>query len=140
MVENKKVWEYRVDESKGLSKRLILNTVVIQEETEVNKYPEVVVHLFEEEYVTSTGARTENGFKSISYVIKKGTKSYNIDREPLPKRIIDENGQLQPVFEEDGITPVHRDNGYENIIELMKKGVDPYTILDTGVPEYFKIV
>lgn len=136
MAENKKVWEYGTDPKTGLSRRLVLNSVVLEEETESNSKPSVIVHLREQTYINDVTVTD----KTAGYKVTKGEVSRNVDREILPKRVIQEDGTLLPVYKEDGVTPQDRDNGYENIMTFVKNGAPLYDVLDAGVIEYYKIV
>ena len=43
-------------------------------------------------------------------------------------------------YEEDGVTPLPRDNGYENIVYLIENQLTTvYDLIDAGVVERFKI-
>lgn len=136
MAENKKVWEYGTDPKTGLSRRLVLNSVVLEEETESNSKPSVIVHLREQTYINDVTVTD----KTSGYRVTKGNISKNIDGEVLPKRVIQEDGSLLLVYKEDGVTPQDRYNGYDNIMTFIKNGAPLFTILDEGVKEYFKIV
>ena len=137
MAENKKFWEYGTDPKTGLNRRLVLETVVIEEETETNSKPSVVVHLREQTYIVSSGVTVTD--KAAGYKVTKGEISRNIDREVLPKRVIQEDGTLLSVYKEDGVTPQDRDNGYENIMTFVKNGAPLYDVADSGVIEYYKL-
>lgn len=136
MAENKKVWEYGTDPKTGLSRRLVLNSVIIEEESELNEKPSIVIHLREQTYINDVTVTD----KSAGYKVTKGNISKDINGEILPKRIIQIDGSLLPVYKEDGITPQDRDNGYDNIMIFIKNGAPLFTILDEGVKEYYKIV
>ena len=135
MAKNKKVWEYGVDPKTGLNRRLVLNSVVLEEETEDNSNPSVVVHLREQTYINDVTVTD----KTTGYSVTKGSISKNIAGEILPKRVIQEDGTLLPVYEEDGVTPLPRDNGYENIMTFVKNGAPLYDVADSGVIEYYKL-
>ena len=59
MAENKKVWEYGTDPKTGLSRRLVLNSVIIEEESELNEKPSIVIHLREQTYINDVICGTQ---------------------------------------------------------------------------------
>lgn len=119
----------------GLAKRLVRDTVVIQEETDVNPNPSITVHLRLQTYTVVDDVVIVVTDDSAGYKVTKGEISRNINGDVLPKNDLSGN----PVFEEDGVTPVGRDNGYENIIALQSMEIDSDAILDIGIKEYYLI-
>jgi len=131
---NAKIYEYGMAPS-GLAKRLVRDTVVIQEETDVNPNPSITVHLRLQTYTVVDDVVIVVTDDSAGYKVTKGEISRNINGDVLPKNDLSGN----PVFEEDGVTPVGRDNGYENIIALQSMEIDSDAILDIGIKEYYLI-
>jgi len=131
---NAKIYEYGMAPS-GLAKRLVRDTVVIQEETDVNPNPSITVHLRLQTYTVVDDVVIVVTDDSAGYKVTKGEISRNINGDVLPKNDLSGN----PVFEEDGVTPVGRDNGYENIIAFQSMEIDSDAILDIGIKEYYLI-
>ena len=131
---NAKIYEYGMAPS-GLAKRLVRDSIVIQEETDNNPKPSIVVHLRLQTYTVVDDVVIVVTDETAGYKITKGDVSRDINGDALPKSDLSGN----TVFEEDGVTVAERDNAYENIIALQGMEVDSNSILDFGVKEYFLI-
>tara|TARA_R110000822_G_scaffold172294_1_gene311951 strand:- start:332 stop:733 length:402 start_codon:yes stop_codon:yes gene_type:complete len=131
---NAKIYEYGMAPS-GLAKRLVRDAVVIQEETDNNSTPSVVVHLRLQTYTVVDDVVIVVTDETAGYKVTKGEVSRDVNGLVLPKNDLSGN----PIFEEDGVTVADRDNAYENIIALQGMEVDSDSILDIGVKEYFLI-
>ena len=131
---NAKIYEYGMAPS-GLAKRLVRDTIVIQEETDNNSTPSVVVHLRLQTYTVVDDVVIVVTDETAGYKVTKGEVSRDVNGLVLPKNDLSGN----PIFEEDGVTVADRDNAYENIIALQGMEVDSDSILDIGVKEYFLI-
>ena len=136
---NANVYEYGTDPISGLPRRLVRDTAVVQEEMDTNPFPSAVVHLRLQTYNAETGSVVTD--VTAGYKVTKGQISYDVDGNPLPKRVFNpETGQFDiPINPETG-EPYPRDNGYENIILLSQLAVPFDTVLDNGIKEYYKIV
>ena len=55
---NAKIYEYGTDPKTGLKRRLVRDTVVVQEEMDSNTIPKAVVHLRLQTYVENEGVIT----------------------------------------------------------------------------------
>jgi len=126
-----KEWAYGT--KKGLDRKLKLVGFTFLEDDQPT--PKMTVYL-REQLISPAGYVVEDVVADYSVV--KGKISYDIDGQPLPKNEIQQDGTLQPVLDDDG-NPVPRDNAYENIKALVDAGVNPYTLIDAGVREKFKI-
>lgn len=144
---NTNIYEYGTDPKTGLKRRLVRDTVVVQEETNQNTKPSAIVHLRLQTYV-EIETENEDGIVEVKvvtdvtagYKVTKGEISKDVNGEPLPKREIDEStGEFTVILDEEG-AEVPRDNGYDNIIKLSKMSVSFDTVLDEGIKEYYKIV
>lgn len=125
-----KIWSYGT--SNGLDRRLKLVGFTFIEEDEPN--PMITVFL-REQLLSPTGDIITD--KAADYSVIKGKISYDIDGNPLPKR--NTLGEIQ--YEEDGVTPKPRDNGYENIVYYIDNKIfSVYELIDSGVKERFKLV
>jgi|SaaInlV_125m_DNA_1040241.scaffolds.fasta_scaffold00264_15 hypothetical protein len=131
---NAKIYEYGMADS-GLAKRLVRDAVVIQEETDANPNPSVIVHLRLQTYTVVEGETIVVTDESAGYKVTKGEISRDINGDALLKS--DLNGD--PVFEEDGVTRLERDNSYENIIAYQGMKVESDAILDAGIKEHYLI-
>lgn len=131
---NAKIYEYGIAPS-GLAKRLVRDAVVIQEETDNNPNPSIVVHLRLQLYTVVDDVTIVVTDETAGYKVTKGQISRDINGSILPKNDLSGN----PVFEEDGVTPAARDNAYENIIALQAMEVDSDSLLDIGIKEYYLI-
>ena len=125
---NAKIYEYGMAPS-GLAKRLVRDTIVIQEETDSNPNPSITVHLRLQTYTVVNDVVIVVTDETAGYKVTKGEVSRDVNGLVLPKS--DLSGD--PIFEEDGVTVAGRDNAYENIIAL--QGME----VDSGVKEYFLI-
>lgn len=136
---NSNIYEYGTDPKTGLPRRLVRDTVVIQEETDNNPFPSAVVHLRLQTYIESTGVTVTD--ISAGYSVTKGQISTDINGAVLPKNVINtETGEIYtPVNPETGET-YPRDNGYENIISLSKLNIPFDSVLDSGIKEYYNII
>lgn len=136
---NSNIYEYGTDLKTGLKRRLVRDTVVIQEETDNNPFPSAVVHLRLQTYIESTGVTVTD--ISAGYSVTKGKISTDINGAVLPKNVINtETGEIDtPVDPETGET-YPRDNGYENIISLSKLNIPFDSVLDSGIKEYYNII
>lgn len=119
----------------GLAKRLVRDAVLIQEETDANPNPSVIVHLRLQTYTVVEGETIVVTDHTAGYKVTKGEISRDVNGDVLLKN--DLNGD--PVFEEDGITRAERDNAYENIIAYQGMDVESDAILDAGIKEYYLI-
>lgn len=138
---NANIYEYGNDPKTGLKRRLVRDTVVIQEEMDSNPKPKAVVHLRLQTYVENEGVVTIVTDKTAGYEVVKGEISYNVYGETLPKYIVNpETGiktlDIDPETEE----PFARDNGYDNTIILSKCPIPFDGVLDESIKEYYKIV
>lgn len=135
---NANIYEYGTDPISGLPRRLVRDTVVVQEEMDSNPFPSAVVHLRLQTYNAQTGAVVTD--VTAGYKVTKGQISYDVNGNPLPKRIINkETGEITtPINPETG-EPYPRDNGYENIITLSQMPIPFDTVLDNGIKEYYGI-
>ena len=137
---NAKIYEYGTDPKTGLKRRLVRDTVVVQEEMDSNPIPRAVVHLRLQTYVENEGVISVVTDTTAGYEVIKGQISYNVDGEALPKHIIDPvTGEITTPIDPETEQPYPRDNGYDNIIILSKLQVPFDTVLDTGIKEYYKL-
>ena len=131
---NAKIYEYGTADN-GLSRRIVRDAVVIQEETDHNSTPSVIVHLRLQTYTVVEGETIVVTDYTAGYKVTKGEISRDVNGDALLKNDLSGN----PVFEEDGITRAERDNAYENIIARQSMDVSSNDILDLGIKEYFLI-
>ena len=131
---NAKIYEYGTADN-GLSRRLVRDAVVIQEETDYNPNPSVVVHLRLQTYTIVGGEIMVVTNETAGYKVTKGEVSRDVNGNALPKGDLEGN----PVYKEDETTIAERDNGYENIIALQVLEVSSNDILDAGIKEYYLI-
>jgi hypothetical protein len=125
-----KIWSYGT--KNGLDRRLKLVGFTFIEDDQPN--PMITVFL-REQLLSPTGEVIQD--VAADYSVKKGEISLDIDGGILPKK--DVAGVIQ--YEEDGVTPLQRDNGYENIVYLIENQLTSvYDLIDAGVVERFKIV
>lgn len=125
-----KIWSYGT--LNGLDRRLKLVGFTFIEEDEPN--PMITVFL-REQLLSPTNEIVSD--KSADYSIVKGKVSNDIDGAALPKK--NTLGEIQ--YEEDGVTPLARDNAYENIVYYIDNKVfSVYELIDEGVKERFKLV
>jgi hypothetical protein len=125
-----KIWDYGT--LNGLDRRLKLVGFTFIEGDEPN--PMITVFL-REQLLSSNGDIITD--KAADYSVIKGKISYDIDALPLPKR--NTLGEIQ--YEEDGVTPKPRDNGYENIVYYIDNKIfSVYELIDSGVKERFKLI
>ena len=125
-----KIWSYGT--LNGLDRRLKLVGFTFIEEDQPN--PMMTVFL-REQLLSPTGEIVSD--KAADYSIIKGKVSTDIDGAALPKK--DLNGVIQ--YEEDGVTPLPRDNAYENIVYYVdNKTFTIYELIDSGVVERFKLI
>ena len=135
---NANIYEYGTDPKTGLPRRLVRDTVVIQEEMDNNPFPSAVVHLRLQTYIESTGITVTD--VSASYSVVKGQISKDINGDILPKNVINtETGEITTPIDPDTNKPFHRDNGYENIILLSTMPIAFDSVLDSGIKEYYKL-
>lgn len=136
---NSNEYNYGIDPKTGLPRRLIRDTVVIQEEMDSNPFPCAVVHLRLQIYISETGVTVTD--VTDGYKVQKGSISYDVKGDPLPKHIIDpKTGEITTPIDPDTDKPYPRDNGYENIILLSTMPISFDTVLDSGIKEYYNIV
>ena len=125
-----KIWNYGT--KNGLDRRLKLVGFTFIEDDQPN--PMITIFL-REQLLSPTGEVIQD--VAADYSVKKGTISLDIDGGVLPKK--DVAGVIQ--YEEDGVTPLPRYNGYENIVYLIENQLTTvYDLIDAGVVERFKIV
>ena len=126
---NKK-WDYGVELSNGLPRKLVLIGHHFLE-VDLDKpsfVPKITVFVRERGYLNGVLA-TE---KLVDYEIIKGVVSRDINGNVLQKK--DLQGNI--LYEEDGVTPLPRDNAYENIIYYVdNKIMSIYELIDAGVTE-----
>lgn len=129
-----KIWNYGTDPINGLERKLELDTFLFQQDMASRvKPPKICIFLRERTYVNGVMITDQ----SADYDVIKGQISYDIDGQPLPKK--DLQGNI--LYEEDGITPLPRDNAYDNIMYYVdNKIMSPYELIDAGVIERFKLV
>jgi len=143
---NANIYEYGTDPKTGLKRRLVRDTVVVQEETSHNTKPSAVVHLRLQTYV-EVETENEEGVVEVEveiitdvtagYKVTKGEISKEVNDLNLPKYTYEWTGSELikiPVVDEEG-NQVPRDNGYENIIYLSKLPISFDTVLDNGIKE-----
>lgn len=137
---NSNIYEYGTDPNTGLKRRLVRNSVVIQEETETNLKPKVVVHLRLQTYVEKEDSIVVVTDETAGYEVVKGKISYNVDNEALPKNEVNvETGVITTPMDPETNESYPRDNGYENIILLSSLNRAFDSVLDNGIKEYYKI-
>jgi|TARA_B100000767_G_C19688991_1_gene503096 hypothetical protein len=137
---NSNIYEYGTDPNTGLKRRLVRNSVVIQEETETNLKPKVVVHLRLQTYVEKEDSIVVVTDETAGYEVVKGKISYNVDNEALPKNEVNvETGVITTPMDPETNESYPRDNGYENIILLASLNRAFDSVLDNGIKEYYKI-
>ena len=136
---NSNTYEYGTDPKTGLKRRLVRDTVVIQEETNNNPFPSAVVHLRLQTYIEYTGVTVTD--VSAGYSVTRGQISKDVNGAVLPKHIINtETGEIATPIDPDTDKPYPRDNGYENIIFLSKLNIPFDSVLDNGIKEYYNII
>ena len=136
---NANIYEYGTDPKTGLPRRLVRDTVVIQEVMDSNPLPSAVVHLRLQTYIESTGVTVTD--VSASYSVVKGQISKDVNGVVLPKHIINpETGEINTPINPDTNEPYPRDNGYENIILLSTLPIAFDSVLDIGIKEYYKLI
>lgn len=125
-----KIWSYGT--LNGLDRRLKLVGHNFIEDDQPN--PMITVFL-REQLISSTGDIITD--KAADYSVIKGKISYDIDGQPLPKK--NTLGEIE--YEDDGVTPKPRDNGYENIVYYIDNKIfSIYELIDSGVKEKFKLI
>ena len=135
---NSNVYQYGNDPITGLPRQLVRDTAVVQEEMNTNPLPCAVVHLRLQTYIAETGAVVTD--VSAGYTVKKGEISYDVNGNPLPKRIINPaTGEITIPIDPATGEPYPRDNGYENIITLSQMPISFDTVLDEGIKEYYNL-
>ncbi len=138
---NANTYEYGVDPITGLKRRLVRDTVVVQEEMDSNPKPKAVVHLRLQTYVENQGVINVVTDVTAGYEVVKDEISYDVNGVALPKHIINpETGEVTTPIDPETEQPYPRDNGYENIILLSTMNVGFDSVLDTGIKEYYNIV
>ena len=136
---NSNVYEYGTDPVTGLPRRLVRDTAVVQEVMDSNPLPSAIVHLRLQTYIEETGVTVTD--VTAGYKVTKGSISYNVDGDVLPKRVINPvTGEITTPINPDTGEPYPRDNGYENIITLSEMTIPFDTVLDSGIKEYYNIV
>ena len=136
---NSNIYEYGTDPKTGLPRRLVRDTVVIQEVMDSNPLPSAVVHLRLQTYIESTSVTVTD--ISAGYSVTKGQISKDVNGVVLPKHIINsETGEITTPINPDTNEPYPRENGYENIILLSKLNIPFDSVLDNGIKEYYNIV
>jgi hypothetical protein len=136
---NSNIYEYGIDPKTGLPRRLVRDTVVIQEVMDSDISPSAVVHLRLQTYIESTGVTVTN--ISAGYSVVKGQISKDVNGVFLPKHIINpETGEITTPVDPDTDKPYPRDNGYENIILLSTLPIAFDSVLDIGIKEYYNII
>ena len=125
-----KNWDYGTEPSNGLPRKLVLVGHHFLE-VDLDKpsfVPKITVFVRERSYLNGVLA-TE---KLVDYDIIKGVISTDINGNILPKKDLEGN----ILYEEDGVTPLPRDNAYENIIHYVdNKIMSIYELIDAGVQE-----
>jgi len=125
-----KIWDYGTEPSNGLTRKLVLVGHHFLE-VDLDKpsfVPKITVFVRERSYLNGVLA-TE---KLVDYEIIKGVISLDINGEALPKKDLEGN----ILYEADGVTPLPRDNAYENIIYYVdNKIMSIYELIDAGVQE-----
>ena len=138
---NTNIYEYGTDPDTGLKRRLVRDTVVVQEEMDDNPLPRAVVHLRLQTYVINDDEIVVVTNVTAGYEVVKGQISTDVDGDILPKHIVNpETGEITTPIDPETEEPYPRDNGYENIILLSKTSIPFDGVLDTGIKEYYKIV
>lgn len=126
--------ELGVDADTGLSKRLIVDTPVIQVPRSKVKTPKIVLHLREQLYNATSGVIVED--KTAGYQIVRGQEHKYFDGTQMQEK--DDLGNL--VFEEDGVTPVMgRTQAYERTMYALENGLFTKQVLIDSIKEYYKI-
>jgi len=122
--------EAGVNPNNGLNVRYVVDTPCIQAPRPEIKEPKIYVSLRRQEY------NPENGYidkdTTAGYELIKGKISTDINGNPLPLK--DAQGNI--VYEEDGVTPKPRNNGYEYIIYMLENGLFTKSVLLNGVAEW----
>jgi len=125
-----KIWSYGTQN--GLDRRLKLVGFTFIEDDQPN--PMITVFLRDQLLAPNVEVVSD---KAADYSVVKGKISKDIDGSILPKK--NTLGEIQ--YEEDGVTPLARDNSYENIVYYIDNKVfSVYELIDDGVKERFKIV
>lgn len=138
---NANIYEYGTDPKTGLSRRLVRDTVTIQEETDNNTKPKIVVFLRLQTYVENEGVITVVTDETASYKVVKGEISKDVNGVVLPKYIINtETGEKTLDINSETGEPNPRNNGYENVILLTSMNVAIDAVLDAGIKEFYNIV
>ncbi len=135
---NANVYEYGTCPENGLSRRLVRNSAMVEEEMDSNPKPSAIVHLRMQTYVEVAGVVTIVTDVVAGYKVTKGEISVDVTGAALPKRTIASDGTATAELDVDG-NAIPRDNGYDNIIYLSQIGVPFDTVLDNGIKEYYNI-
>ena len=137
---NSNIYEYGTDPKTGLKRRLLRDTVVIQEETDNNKSPMAVVHLRLQTYVEVNEIIKVVTDISENYKVVKGLISNDVNGNALPKNEINPiTGEINTPINPETNEPYQRNNGYENIILLSKLPIPFDSVLDEGIKEYYNL-
>ena len=137
---NTNIYQYGTDPKTGLLRRLIRDTVVVQEVMDSNPFPKAVVHLREQTYVDNGGVITVVTDVSAGYPVIKGKVSNDVNKVALPEHIIDPvTGVSTTPINPETNKPYPRMNGYENILILSNLPIPFDTVLDLGIKEYYNI-
>lgn len=138
MSEN--IYEYGTDPKTGLKRRLVRDTVTIQEELNGRNKPKAVIFLRLQTYVLNNDLVTVVTDNTASFNVVKGEISTDVNGDILPKYIVDPNTGVKTLdIDPETGEPYARDNGYDNIIILSKCPVSMDSVLDDGIKEYYKI-
>jgi len=137
---NANIYEYGTDPKTGLNRRLVRDTVTIQEEIDGRDKPKAVVFLRLQTYVNNEGVITVVTDNTASFEVIKGEVSKDVNGNILPKYIVDPvtGARTLDIDPETG-EPYPRDNGYDNIIILSQCPIPMDTVLDNGIKEYYGI-
>jgi len=137
---NSNIYEYGTDPKTGLKRRLIRDSALVQEETDLNHNPKAVVFLRLQTYLENNNEIVVVTDVSAGYEVIKGKISYDVNGNALPKHIINpETGEITTPINPDTDEPYPRDNGYDNIIVLSKLPISFDNVLDTGIKEYYRV-
>jgi hypothetical protein len=86
---NANIYEYGTDPKTGLNRRLVRDTVTIQEEIDGRDKPKAVVFLRLQTYVDNEGVITVVTDNTASFEVVKGEVSKDVNGNVLPKYIVD---------------------------------------------------
>ena len=137
---NANIYEYGIDPKTGLNRRLVRDTVVVQEEMDDNPLPRAVVHLRLQTYTINDDEIVVVTNITAGYEVVKGQISTDVDGNILPKHIINpETGEITTPIDPETNEPYPRDNGYDNIITLSKLSTPFDSVLDNGIKEYYNL-